>query len=551
MRSISDPVVTHVSEFGMSKSCREIRKLEGHTEAVRALLFIDGDRALVSGGDDGRPRLWGWQDGSGAELGQQGGRVVLFAERRSAGQVFSFSEFNFMMWDLMRFGTADRRFDWETNVLGMDPERLKILLQHTSINGDLFSLEVWDLEHPDPKTEKIDKVDTFSTYIRTATYTNSRGSIAAGLSDGSIKFYESMAAKARTLRGHRGEISALAPTAGGARLVSASHDGTLMLWDLTAEPENEPQRERDVYAVAFAPAGQVAVAGFSDSTVEIWDATARMRINSYTLQIPAFDLRIVDDEIAILGFASGRVGFLNIRTGELLHEAAAHSAGVMAVHVDSACGLAATASKDRRVKIWNVNQRRELMTLEGHEAPVVSVAVLPGGQHAVSGDNAGRCLLWDLTTHWQSAELRLTDRESSDAVRSKVKWELTGPEMRVARPHSCAVAALADGRHVAATAAGRLVIWDITTGRQVGILNQPSPDPAETLRLSNGGRLLAATTAQGSCDLWDVVNRRHLARFTFDSPNLVCDVGGPGPLLVAGISGLPREIAFLRLEPPM
>lgn len=526
---------------------RELRRLENHTAAVRALIFIDGGKALVSGGDDGTLWLWDFHSDSGVELGKQGGRVVLLAERRSAGQIFSFSEYNFKMWDLMRGRVAEGKLGEWGNAIGMDAERLKILMQGESINGGLFILEVWDLEHDDPNNEKFDKVDDFPSYIRNATFVNEHGAIAAGLSDGRIKVYETMTAPAKTLYGHRGEVSALAPTPDGKRLLSASHDGTLMLWDLTIAPD-PIERERVVYAVAFTPTGRLAVAAFSDTTVEVWNVTTRTRLHQHSLERSVFDLRMVNDDTAMVGFASGLVGLLDVSTGKLIPLERRHQDAVMALDVESTSALAASGSDDYCVKIWDLRQRRELMTLNGHTARVLGVAVLEGGRRAVSGDTDGHWFVWDLVNHRKERELQTTNRYDGDTQATRVRWELSGPELRTARQTSCAVVALPGGQHCATATNGSVVIWDAATGRQLATLDRPSSNPVQTLRVSHDGTLLVSTDSANSCDVWDLPSRGHLTRFTFDSSSLVCDIGGPTPTLVAGVGGLPRDIAFLQLR---
>lgn len=520
---------------------RELRRLDGHTAAVRAIIFIDGGRGLMSGGDDSALRLWGFGSGdSGIEMGETGGRVVFLAEQRSAGRIFSFTENDFKVWDLVRFGVADARFGIWNNVVGMDVERLRIFLQGTRFEGGSFDLLVWDLTHADPDTEKIDRVDTFESYIRTAASVNDHGSIAVGLSDGSIRLYETMTAPARVLRGHRDEVSALAALPDGTRLLSASYDGTLMLWDLTAAP-GAVERERDIYAVAFTPAGGLAVAAFSGAEVEVWDVATRACLYRHELEMPAFVVRTLDEDVALLGLGNGAVSWLDVRSGQLLSEERSHTEAVMALHVDVAGMLAASGCRNGQVKMWDVRKRQELMTLEGHELAVLSVAVLPGGRHAVSVDAGHHCVVWDIPSRRKARELDWGEESGKPA-----RWELVGPEFRATRP-SCAVEAL-DEKHCAVAADGVIAIMDVDTGRRVATLDRPSSDRVHSLRVSQRWGLLASSDWGGSCDVWDLTTRRHRTRFTFDSSSLVCDIGGETPTLVAGTRGLSHDVVFLRLR---
>ena len=58
----------------------------------------------------------------------------------------------------------------------------------------------------------------------------------------------------------------------------------------------------------------------------------------------------------------------------------------------------ASGGYDRDVKIWTVDSRGtadELMTLQGHEWVVYSVAWDPGGQRLLSVDAIGGARVWD------------------------------------------------------------------------------------------------------------------------------------------------------------
>ena len=67
-------------------------------------------------------------------------------------------------------------------------------------------------------------------------------------------------------------MSGVAFSGDGNRVVSSSDDGTVRLWDVTAEKEIEPHLSLDVgaTAVAMSPSGLVAV-GAGNGKVWIWD----------------------------------------------------------------------------------------------------------------------------------------------------------------------------------------------------------------------------------------------------------------------------------------
>ena len=75
-----------------------------------------------------------------------------------------------------------------------------------------------------------------------------------------------------TLRGHADNVSGVAFSGDGRLVVSSSDDGTIRLWDVTAEKEIEPHLtlDRGATAVAMSRRGLVAVGG-EDGKVWLWD----------------------------------------------------------------------------------------------------------------------------------------------------------------------------------------------------------------------------------------------------------------------------------------
>jgi hypothetical protein len=150
------------------------------------------------------------------------------------------------------------------------------------------------------------------------------------------------------LVGHQGPVLSAAFSPDGARIVTASLDGTARLWDATSGQKIIALRghEYGVSSASFSPDGARIVTASEDRAARLWDATTGQEI------------------IALRG-----------------HEGPLESASFSP---DGA--RIVTASDDRTARLWDATTGQEIIALRGHEGGVWSASFSPEIGRAACGE---------------------------------------------------------------------------------------------------------------------------------------------------------------------
>jgi WD40 repeat protein len=158
--------------------------------------------------------------------------------------------------------------------------------------------------------------------------------------------------------GHTDGVMAVAFTHDGRRVVSASWDLELRIWDLTGQVESvviDPHAGASLTSVACSPGGfPVIASGGRDGTVRLWDLAGR------PLAAPI--------------------------TG--------HDGDVMSVTFNPDSSLIATGSRDLTVRLWRLDGTAVGAPMRGHTENIMSVAFSPDGQQIASGARDGTVRIW-------------------------------------------------------------------------------------------------------------------------------------------------------------
>ena len=363
------------------------------------------------------------------------------------------------------------------------------------------SVRLWNLETGQPSpalgARGVDYICfTFSPDSRV---------LAAGLRSGEIILWDTAGQREPvTLVGHEELVHSLAFTHNGTRLVSASADNTLRLWDASMKPHREPVMQHGTAAlgVRFSPNSRYLASSASESG----KADGTHKLNPRTLKLWERKGKVWDEAAEAVVVAKS--------TGDYESDISFSPSGKI-VGVSSYSSLRFQAVPDLQL-ITNIAS---------------------GNLPAFSDD--GRTLLHTVIED-EPERYRLVRRDSP-----------TAPEIVIGEQpgHPTALAVSPDGSLAASSTElsdGAIDLWQVRQRRQL------TPLKGHALRVvfltfSPDGKTLASASWDGKLGLWEVASQRNLGLLRGHNGEVSCAAFSPdGRTIVT--SGRDATLRFWNVE---
>lgn len=297
--------------------------------------------------------------------------------------------------------------------------------------------------------------------------------IISASADGQVKVWDLQRGSAlQTMKGHSASVNALAVTPDGKKAVSAGADGRLKVWDLERGKSLSTLKGHSHWltAVALLPDGERVISASGDRTLKVWNLKGGKPL--YTLKghtDTVSGVAVLPGNRAISGGADGLLKIWDLQAGKELRTLKGHTGSVTALAVTPDGQRVVSASGDRTLKVWDLQQGTALHTLKGHGNFVKDVALTPDGKTAISASSDDTVKAWDIER---------------------------GIELKTFTGHKGWVNAVSTGskgqKAISASSDGTIKVWDIAKGTELHTLKGNSGWVRSAIALPDGIRAISA-----------------------------------------------------------
>lgn len=302
----------------------------------------------------------------------------------------------------------------------------------------------------------------------------------------------------RTLAGHTSSVWGVAVMPDGRSVLSASHDGTLKMWELTSGCElrtlagHAPHENVvAVNGVAVTPNGRLAISASDDGALKVWELASGRELCTLVGHTDLVNGVAVtpDGRLGVSASADGTLKVWELVSARLIRTLTGHASQVNGVVVTPDGRRIVSASEDGTLRVWDLATGRELRTLAGHDDSVMDVAVTPDGRLAISASADHTLKLWELSS---------------------------GRELRTLVGHDNwvnGVAVTPDGGFaVSASSDHTLKLWELSKGCEIHTLEGHS-EPVKDVAVTPDGRLAVSTSHDRTLKVWELSSGREACTY--------------------------------------
>ncbi|XP_053317114.1 striatin [Spea bombifrons] len=245
-----------------------------------------------------------------------------------------------------------------------------------------------------------------------------------------------------TFRAHRGPVLCVVMSSNGEQCYSGGTDGIIQSWN-TPNPNVDPYDSYDpsvlrgafeghtdaVWGLVYSTIHQRLLSASADGTIRVWnaaEASPALTIFNETLELgipSSVDLVSSDPAHMVASFSSGHTSIFNMETRQkvltlesCIDTAVNASCQINRVISHPTLPISITAHENRHIKFYDNNTGKLIHSMVAHLDAVTSLAVDPNGLYLMSGSHDCSIRLWNLESKTCIQEFTAHRKKSDESI---------------------------------------------------------------------------------------------------------------------------------------
>ena len=374
-----------------------LASLESPASIISTLSFSSDGSILASGEEDGTVRLWDLATGT---------NTLAFEDHIRGVESVSFSPDGTTLASAAGDGTV-RLWNLETGShFATLMHEAHVLCVAFSPDGATLASGVWNGEINLWNPATGGKTATFPVQggrVLSVAYSPDGTTLATASEEGTINLWDLATGNATAITGHPNFPDAIAFSPDGETLASNSNGawkGTVNVWhtETGRAMATLTGHTSVVWGVSISPDGETVASASHDGTVVLWDLATRTNVATINHASSFTSVSFSPDGTTLAsGHYNGSVNLWNVGTGDNIATFSDHRDVVNSVSFSPDGTTLASGSISGEVILWNVGEKTTSAILEGNGYDVLSLLIFPDNERLVSGSRE-KVNLWDLVT---------------------------------------------------------------------------------------------------------------------------------------------------------